>query len=79
MKISIDTQTDSHAEIRKAIQLLQNLVGDKAIFTNDAESAQGMIDSPTPEVGNFMNMFDAPENIPEPEKKKTDNSEIQFY
>ena len=79
MKISIDTQTDSHAEIRKAIQLLQSLVGDKTIFTNDAESAQGMIDAPTPEVGNFMNMFDSPENAPEPEKKEPDNSGIQFY
>ena len=78
MKISIDTQTDSHAEIRKAIQLLQSLVGDKAIYTNDSESAQGMIDAPTPEVGNFMNMFDAPETAPEPEKKE-DNSQIQFY
>ncbi|PIN79270.1 hypothetical protein COV16_04880 [Candidatus Woesearchaeota archaeon CG10_big_fil_rev_8_21_14_0_10_34_8] len=34
MKITIDTKEDSHEEIRKMILMLQHLVGDKSVFTN---------------------------------------------
>ncbi len=35
MKISLDTKEDSHEEIRKVINMLQNLVGDsQEVFTN---------------------------------------------
>ena len=35
MKIEIDTKEDSHEEIRKAIKLLQHIIGDnQEVFTN---------------------------------------------
>ena len=40
MKISIDTKEDSHEEIKKVINMLQNLVGDsQEIFTNEPQGA----------------------------------------
>ena len=35
MKISIDTKEDSHDDIRRAIKLLQNIIGNsQEVFTN---------------------------------------------
>ena len=34
MKITIDTKEDSHEEIRKVIGMLQNLVGQQKIYSN---------------------------------------------
>ena len=34
MKISIDTKEDSHEEIRKVINMLQNIVGESQVFSN---------------------------------------------
>ena len=55
MKITIDTKEDSPEEIRKAIQLLSNLIGEKHedkagnIFEGDAPKAEGSV---------FGNIFD---------------------
>lgn len=39
MKITVDTKEDSHEDIRKAIKILQNLIGDsQEIFTNQPSS-----------------------------------------
>lgn len=34
MKITIDTKEDSHEEIRKVIRMLQNLVGEEKVYSN---------------------------------------------
>jgi len=91
MKIQIDTKTDSKDEIRKAIKLLVGLVGAHEVYTNETEytapkqeeKITNIFDNPTPTVGNFMNMFDEPEQkteTPETTKiKETEYPEIQFY
>jgi len=80
MKITIDTKEDSHLEIRKAIKLLASLVGDKEFFTNDPEPTQGMLDSPAPDMGGMMSLFDNPKTTDTPEtEKKEDKTEVQFY
>jgi len=50
MRITIDTQQDSHAEIRKAIKLLQNLVGESHVYTNEPSPVKNIFDSPSPTV-----------------------------
>ena len=41
MKIEIDTKEDSHEEIRKAIKLLQHIIGDsQEVFTNAPTAAE---------------------------------------
>jgi len=86
MRITIDTKTDSEHEIRKAISLLSSLVGDKEVFTNSERQAN-IFDSPTPEVGNMMSLFDNPETpttptpettVIEPETEKKDPP-VEFY
>jgi len=40
MKLSIDTKEDSHEDIRKAIKMLQNIVGDsQETFTNQPNAS----------------------------------------
>lgn len=34
MKITIDTKEDSHEDIKKVIRMLQNLVGEEKVYTN---------------------------------------------
>ena len=68
MIITIDTAKDSHEDIRRAIDLLQNLTG-SAVVTNQPQ------DVPTPSEGMF-NMFGSQENSEEkseePENRETD-------
>ena len=41
MKITVDTQHDSHDDIKKVIRMLQNLVGDsQEIFTNQPQTQE---------------------------------------
>lgn len=52
MRITVDTQHDSHDDIKKVIKMLQHLVGDnQEIFTNQPEIAQEAAASP------FQNIF----------------------
>ncbi len=59
MRITIDTQQDSHAEIRKAIRLLQQLVGESHVYSNEPAQPRNIFDSPSPSV-------DAMDSAPEP-------------
>lgn len=34
MKITIDTKEDSHEDIKKVISMLQNLIGNEKVYTN---------------------------------------------
>ena len=44
MRIEIDTQHDSHEDIKKVIKMLQHLVGDsQEVFTNDPSAAESQI------------------------------------
>ncbi|MAG91332.1 hypothetical protein CMO83_01500 [Candidatus Woesearchaeota archaeon] len=53
MKISIDTKEDSHEELRKVINMLQNLVGEsQETFTNQPESGTS-----EPAASPFANIF----------------------
>jgi len=80
MKITIDTKEDSHVEIRKAIKLLMGLVGDKEVFTNEPETpSQGMLDSPAPDMGNMMSLFDTPETQTTDTTEKKEKSKLEFY
>jgi len=41
MRVTLDTQHDSHEDIKKVIKMLQNLVGDsQEIFTNEPSAAE---------------------------------------
>jgi hypothetical protein len=42
MQLTIDTQKDSHAEIRKAVRMLMSLLGDKEVYTNEEPKTQGI-------------------------------------
>lgn len=43
MKITVDTQHDSHEDIKKVIKMLQNLVGySQEVFTNQPESQENI-------------------------------------
>ena len=56
MKISIDTKEDSHEEIKKVINMLQNLVGGSGeIFTNDSSASESPGDSVSPIANIFGN------------------------
>jgi len=47
MQITIDTKEDSHEEIKKVIQMLQNLVGgSQEIFSNDSSISSASNSSP---------------------------------
>lgn len=84
MKLTIDTSSDSHHDIRKAIRLLQSIVGENEVFTNEpAQQSSGVFDNSSPEVGGFMNMFDTPtqtESTPEPQEQKQDDiPQVEFF
>ena len=66
MKITIDTGQDSHTDIKKAIRLLQSIVGDAEVYTN---ASRNIFDDPSPTVNQqqspapttaFTNLFDSP-------------------
>ncbi|MBW2973437.1 hypothetical protein KY346_03525 [Candidatus Woesearchaeota archaeon] len=93
MKITIDTSQDSHEDIRKAIRLLQGIVGQQGVYTN--APSRNIFDDPSPSLesseepseessGNaFASIFDSPAPASESEEQKqdedTDLPEIQFY
>ena len=59
MKISIDTREDSHHEIRRVIQLLQQIVGnssESSVFDSPSDDASDYSDPPQAASGIF-NMF----------------------
>lgn len=81
MKLTIDTSADSHHDIRKAIRLLQSIIGENETFTNEPEQPRAF-DNPQPEVSGFMNMFDTPIDTPESKPDKpttTDIPEVEFF
>ena len=95
MKITIDTSQDSHEDIRKAIRLLQGIVGEHNVYTNSP--SRNIFDDPSPSLGSsepapvseqttgnaFASIFDSPAPASESEKTKEkeekDIPEIQFY
>jgi hypothetical protein len=95
MKITIDTSQDSHTDIKKAIKLLQSVVGEGSVYSNSP--SRNIFDDPSPSLGPssepepaqeqdtgnaFASIFDntAPSETEE-EKQEEDNDlpEIQFY
>jgi len=95
MKLTIDTQSDSKDDIRKAIKLLMGLVGSKEFHSNDYETVNSyeapkpaqsnIFDNPEPAVGNFMNMFDTPstetpqETAILPQEAEDDIPQVEFF
>ena len=93
MKITIDTSQDSHEDIRKAIRLLQGIVGQQGVYTN--APSRNIFDDPSPALGPseqpseeksdnaFASIFDSPapasESEEAKEEEKEDIPEIQFY
>jgi len=84
MQLTIDTQKDSHNEIRKAIRMLMSLVGEKDVYTNEAPK-EGIFSSgsDTNSAANaFVDMFDTvkKDDSPAPDAdNKEDDSSVQFY
>ena len=70
MKITIDTKTDSHKEIKKMISLLENLMG--ATHSTIVEESPSMMDA-SPEMFNMFseNKQDSPESNQETKKEET--------
>jgi len=92
MRITIDTQSDSKDEIRKAIKLLLSLAGEGSVYSNEPSGTRNIFDSSSPTVpmtesqsapaqpsgSIFGNLFDADKQEQTmPEKK--DNPKIEFY
>ncbi|MBW2978850.1 hypothetical protein KY304_01940 [Candidatus Woesearchaeota archaeon] len=88
MQLTIDTQKDSHAEIRRAIRMLMSLVGDKEVYTNE-EPKTGIFSSEKSPAGDaFADMFGSSDkkdddyselNVPKQEKKEEKSSGIELY
>lgn len=51
MRLTIDTQKDSHEEIRKAIRMLSALVGDASNLSNDQGSVRNIFDDASSVLG----------------------------
>ena len=94
MKITIDTSQDSHSDIRKAIRMLQSIVGEGPIYSNSP--SRNIFDDPSPSLGPssepapaseqdtgnaFASIFDnpAPASEETKEEEKEDVPEIEFY
>lgn len=84
MQLTIDTQKDSHAEIRKAIRMLMSLVGDKEVYTNEEPKSFAPEQSPAADA--FADMFAAPKdndselNIPREEEKQEEKEKgVELY
>lgn len=61
MKITIDTKSDSKEEIRRAVELLNNLLG-----TRSTQPRNLFDDNPSSSVGNPLSMFDNSNSSPPP-------------
>lgn len=83
MKITIDTSQDSHTDIRKAIKMLQSIVGEGNVYSNSP--SRNIFDDPSPGLGAssepepvqeqttgnaFASIFDSPAPASESEEKK---------
>jgi hypothetical protein len=84
MQLTIDTQKDSHSEIRKAIRMLMSLVGNKEVYTNEPPKDSIFdSDSSGPAANDFADMFNASQKgevseSPSEKKKKLD-LDLEFY
>ncbi|PIN75167.1 hypothetical protein COV18_04420 [Candidatus Woesearchaeota archaeon CG10_big_fil_rev_8_21_14_0_10_37_12] len=75
MKLTIDTSTDSHKDIEKAIKMLQSVIGKH-------EHSEVGFEVKEETTANFMNMFDQPQQAQqEPATSQTEMEmpEIEFY
>jgi len=81
MQLSIDTQRDSHAEIRKAIRMLMSLVGEKEVYTNEAPKTGVFNGEKSPAADAFAGMFGSNNNktASEKEEKKEIPEGIELY
>lgn len=77
MQLTIDTQKDSHAEIRQAIKLLMSLVSDREVYTNEEPKDSIFSNEKSPAADAFADMFGSAGkdscselNVPKEEKKK---------
>ena len=52
MKITIDTQQDTHEDIRKVIKMLQHLVGSES-YSNYESKPRNIFDDPSPNLGSY--------------------------
>lgn len=83
MKITIDTGQDSHTDIKKAIRLLQSIVGDAEVYTN---ASRNIFDDPSPAVNQqspapttaFVNLFDSSAK-PETKEDKEKAFKLELY
>ncbi|MBW3002000.1 hypothetical protein KY338_02440 [Candidatus Woesearchaeota archaeon] len=94
MKITIDTSQDSHSEIRKAIRMLQSIVGEGSVYSNSP--SRNIFDDPSPTLGSepepssaseettgsaFASIFDNPAPGSEEDKEETPEKrpQIELY
>jgi hypothetical protein len=89
MKITIDTSQDSHSEIKKAIRMLQSIVGNSdEVYTN--APSRNIFDDPSPGLGQspqentyeepasnnaFASMFDTPDSTDDATEQETEEDE----
>ena len=89
MKITIDTSQDSHSEIKKAIRMLQSIVGPSdEVYTN--APSRNIFDDPSPGLGQspqesmpeepapdnaFASMFDTPASTADDTEQETEEDE----
>lgn len=88
MKITIDTSQDSHTDIKKAIKMLQSIVGEGPVYSNSP--SRNIFDDPSPGLGAsgepepapsqdtgsaFASIFDNSSGAPESEEKKQDEKD----
>lgn len=63
MKLTIDTKEDSHDDLRKVIKMLQHIVGDAEVFTNQPSDSSPEQSSPIANIfGDNSAISSAPEN-----------------
>ncbi len=70
MKITIDTKADSKEEIRRAVELLNNLMGAR----NSSEHRNIFDDNTSSSVSNPLNMFDNSNSSPPPSSPSSSSS-----
>ena len=89
MKITIDTSQDSHSEIKKAIRMLQSIVGHSdEVYTN--APSRNIFDDPSPGLGQspqkslpeepassnaFASMFNTPASTDDDKEKETEEDD----
>ncbi|MBI5064918.1 hypothetical protein HZA97_01660 [Candidatus Woesearchaeota archaeon] len=70
MKITIDTKLDSKEEIRRAVELLNNLMGTR----NSSEHRNIFDDNTSSSVSNPLNMFDTSNSSPPPSSSSSSSN-----